>query len=335
MKLYRLQSNKLEELHGIGDGKKAADYEKTIQIMIEKNLNKVFPGLEFFVSEYPIDDSRPDTIAFSEESRSFVVIEYKNMKNKGVIDQGMSYRQLLREKKEKFVLLYQELKKKQCTVDDINWEESRVILISPHFTPHQKRASRSPELRSLIELYEIKQYEDNIVSLDRLELQPDKQKKESPQERSVYEQYTDDEYLNGKYDTNLKPTPETRQLWNKLKDQILATFEKLEFKQRKHYAGFYSKDDRSVICTIQALNTKINLNYSITTDKKLLQPSEFVTDVSSKGQWGIGHYRSEIKNTRDIESALPLIEKVYRYKVKDPITISKTFNSSYAIEKKE
>lgn len=42
-------------------------------------------------SEFIIKNSRIDTLAFDEESKAFVIIEYKRERNEGVVDQGLIY----------------------------------------------------------------------------------------------------------------------------------------------------------------------------------------------------------------------------------------------------
>ena len=134
--------------------------------MIDKNLNKIFNDLEFIKSEYKIDDLRIDTVAFDNERRSFVIIEYKNKKNESLIDQGVSYYQVLQDRKSDFVLLYNELKNKKFRVQDIKWDETRIIFISTKFSKYQRKASGFQGLP--IELYGIKRFEQNIITLDRV-----------------------------------------------------------------------------------------------------------------------------------------------------------------------
>ena len=111
MKVFQESDAKLTELKQ-ESGNKAFDYEKMVQSLVENNLNTIFPSLEFLTTEYQIDGLRPDSIAFDNDRNSFVIIEYKNVKHKGVVDQGMSYYQLLQEKREAFILLYQKKKEK-------------------------------------------------------------------------------------------------------------------------------------------------------------------------------------------------------------------------------
>ena len=68
--------------------------EKELQGLTEKNLEILF-NLKFVATEFQVDNLRIDTLAFSEETKSFVIIEYKNIKNYSVIDQGYSYLSLL------------------------------------------------------------------------------------------------------------------------------------------------------------------------------------------------------------------------------------------------
>ena len=121
MKVFQESNSKLTELKQ-ESGNKAFDYEKMVQSLVENNLNTIFPSLEFLTTEYQIDGLRPDSIAFDNDRNSFAIIEYKNVKHKGVVDQGMSYYQLLQEKREAFILLYQKKKEKLLDVEnDVNW----------------------------------------------------------------------------------------------------------------------------------------------------------------------------------------------------------------------
>ena len=68
--------------------------EKEMQNLTENNLEELF-DLRFVASEFQVDNLRIDTLAFNEKTKSFVIIEYKNVKNYSVIDQGYSYLSLL------------------------------------------------------------------------------------------------------------------------------------------------------------------------------------------------------------------------------------------------
>ena len=316
MKVFQEKSGNLVEFKGL-TGKKDFDYENEIQKLIENNLNTVFPNLEFLTTEYRIENLRPDSVAFDIESNAFVIIEYKNVKHRGVLDQGMSYYQLLQEKKENFVLLYQKIKGKLITVDDINWDETKIIFISPIFDEHQRRANMSSALP--IELYEIKKYENDIITLNRLDSgsksSGTKINNKPDRKMSItLDEYDMDDFMDGKYGMVTKPTPEFRKLYKKMIDMILDSFDNLEFKQKKKYGGIYSVQDGQSICTFDpSFKTKIMFYYS-TTKKDLIPLNDFILD-KSKGHYGLGIIGSEIKNEEDVKKAISYVKIIYDSKI--------------------
>jgi len=288
VKIFQNRSGKLVELKESKKNEKYFDYEKTIQTMVEKNLGELFTGLEFVKSEYQIDDLRIDSVAFDTEKKSFAIIEYKNVENAGLVDQGVTYYDLLQKHRADFVLLYNEVKNMPLKLQDIEWDEIRVIFISPFFNKYQIKASDFQGLP--IELYEIKKYEDGVLTLNKIENKEShthnlSKIKSKEKTRVVLTEYSEEDYLLGKYQTPV-PSPEIRQIWNKLKNRISDSFEKVEFKQKKKYAGFYSKEDGSLICTLEATKSRIKLCYTTRKNTNIISASKFATDVSKIGHWG-------------------------------------------------
>jgi len=102
MTLFKLQGKKLLKIRD-----KPIDLEKDIQKVTEDNLNEIF-GLKFIHTEFPIQNFRLDTVAFDDETKSFVIIEYKKEKNISVVDQALAYLSVMLNNKAEFILLYQE-----------------------------------------------------------------------------------------------------------------------------------------------------------------------------------------------------------------------------------
>src|SRR5215212_6540887 len=103
MVLFNLyKDNKLSQIDEV-----SFNLEKDIQKIVENNIQSLF-SLEFVASEFFLDGLRIDTLGFDNESRSFVIIEYKKDRNFTVIDQGYAYLALLLSNKADFVLLYNE-----------------------------------------------------------------------------------------------------------------------------------------------------------------------------------------------------------------------------------
>lgn len=311
MKIFRTDSGKLTELKTSGETKNFTN-EKEIQGLVEQNISEIFTDIEFIRTEYQIEDLRIDTVAFNKERNSFVLIEYKNKKDEDVLAQGISYYQLMMDKKGEFVVLYNKTKNVNLDINDINWDETRIIFISPKFTSYQLKASGFAGLPT--EFYEIKRYHDDIITLNRIDLKPDKSyRKDSERKTHVtIAEYNEEDYLAGKYETT-PPSSEIIKLWKDFKDLILDSFDKLEFKQKKKYGGFYSIDDNSCICTLDAQKNAIWLSYSIT-KKNFFSETDFVA-YTTKGHFGVGHYRSKITSKEDINEAIPFINMVYDDKV--------------------
>jgi RecB family endonuclease NucS len=55
--------------------------------------------LDLVKSEFELHGLRIDTLAFDNESKAFVIIEYKKDRNFSVVDQGMAYLNLMLNKK--------------------------------------------------------------------------------------------------------------------------------------------------------------------------------------------------------------------------------------------
>ena len=312
MKVFQLRAGALVEMEEEGAGR-YFDNEKLIQNLVEKNLDVLFPGLQFLMTEYQIDNLRPDSIAFDTDRSSFVIIEYKNVTHKGVLDQGISYYQLLKNRPEAFVLLYHKIQGKVLDSSKVNWDETRVIFISPHFTVHQKMASQFTGLP--IELYEVSRYKNGLILLDKIENEVDTDTRKTRTHTPIkLQEYSEEEYLAGEYGQSI-PSEEVRKLYLRIKNLILDNFPEIESQQKKKYVGFYSKKDGSAICTIVVIKSRLELCYS-TSQKDLLPKNPFVMDVSNKGHWGIGHFMSHIENEEDVQKAIPFIKRVYDLKVK-------------------
>ena len=69
MLLYQIDANNLKPIK-----KTEFKYERDLQKLTENNMEEVF-NLKFVASEFQLDNLRIDTLAFNEETNSFVIIE--------------------------------------------------------------------------------------------------------------------------------------------------------------------------------------------------------------------------------------------------------------------
>lgn len=160
MKIFKNHNDSLSEI-------KSQNFalEKEIQTLTEKNLEKIF-NLEFVETEFQIGDLRIDTLAFDHESNSFVIIEYKRGTSYSVIDQAMSYLALMLNNKSEFVLKLAEKRQKFIPKNDIDWSQSKIIIVADSFNKYQKESINFKDLA--IELYECKKFDNNLVVFNEI-----------------------------------------------------------------------------------------------------------------------------------------------------------------------
>jgi len=155
MPIYKKNGDKLQPIK-----EKKVDLELTIQKLVEKNLAELF-GLTYVCSEYQLHGLRIDTLAFDEEQKSFVVIEYKKDRSFSVVDQGYAYLALLLNNKAEYILEYNEKCNRSLRKNDVDWSQSKVVFVASAFTKYQKEAMGFKDLP--IELWEVTQYENETI----------------------------------------------------------------------------------------------------------------------------------------------------------------------------
>ena len=281
--------------------KKDFSSEKELQVFFESNLKNIL-NLDFIETEYIIEKYRVDTVAFDNETKSFRIIEYKNVKNRSLVDQGYTYLKLLHERKADFVLKYNEIKKEKMKISDVDWTQSRIIFVSPTFTNYQLDATSFKNLP--FDLYTINKYEKDIVVIDsvnktsdiRLE---DINKNFNNDVLSEIKVYSEDDHLNNKPEKIVY-------LYNMLKEGILSIGD-IEIEAKKVYIAF--KASRNVVdVEIQKRNIRVNINLK---KGELEDPKEITIDQSEIGHWGNGDYRIDINNLEELNYLLYLINQSY------------------------
>ncbi len=278
--------------------------EKEIQTLFEDNLKNT-TDLKLIKSEFSIKSNRIDTLAFDEESKSFVIIEYKRNQNYSVVDQGVSYLNLMLEYKADFIVEYNETQKENLKRSDVDWSQSKIIFVSPSFTDFQKQSSNFKDLA--IELWEIKQFENDIVVIN-----PIKKSKSAPSIKNV--QQNEESEINKivkeivVYDEeyHLKKYPqEVKELYETFKEAILNLDNAIEVISKKQYIAFKKQKNIADIVTLKS-GLKIFLNIK---KGDLDDPKKIIRDVSNIGHWGNGDYEIIVSDTKNLEYIMSLIKQ--------------------------
>ena len=279
--------------------------EKEIQKIVESNLVQI-SSYRFIKSEFVIKNNRIDTLAFDEENHSFVIIEYKRDRNYSVVDQGVSYLNLMLEYKADFIVEYNESQKQNLKRSDVDWSQSKVVFIAPSFTDFQRQSSNFKDLP--IELWEIKRFDNDIIVINPIKKSQSApsikqvQGKEESNIGKVVEEikvYTEEDHLTGK-------SEEIKELYETYKNAILNLTSDIEVYPKKLYIAF-KKDKNLADIHIQQKGLKIWINMH---KGDLDDPKKIANDVSRKGHWGNGDYEITVNDTKDLEYIMSLIKQV-------------------------
>ncbi len=301
MTLCTHNNDKLERISEVG-----FKLERDIQRLTEDNLNIIF-GLDFVCTEFQLNDLRIDSLAFDNETNSFVIIEFKRDKNFSVIDQGYAYLAMLLKYKADFILEYNEQKDIILRKNDVDWSQSRVMFIAPQFTKYQQKAIEFKDLP--IELWEISKYSNETILFNQLK-SPDTAESiitvssgsnVIQKVSSEVKIYTEEELLKS-------ANEELKELYNDLKIRILGLSDNIEIKPLKIYLAF--KSDRNFVSIEFMKNSiKLWLNMSIGT---LDDPKMMARDVSNIGHHGNGDYEISLTQDDDLDYLMTLIKQSFK-----------------------
>lgn len=299
MRIFEQKTNSLTGLK-----EKPFKLEKEIQNVVENNLDAIF-GYKFIKSEFMIKNYRIDTLAFDEESKSFVIFEFKRDRNYSVVDQGVSYLNLMLEYKADFIVEFNESQKQNLRRNDVDWTQSKVIFVAPAFTDFQIQSSNFKDLP--IELWECKRFENNIVVIN-----PIKKSSSAPSISQVQNNansriskitkevkvYTEENHLEGKSD-------EVKELYESFKTAILNLSPNIEVSATKLYIAF-KKGKNITDIQLQKKGLKLWINLS---KGELDDPKNLASDVSGVGHWGNGDYELKVSDTTHLEYIMSLIKQ--------------------------
>jgi predicted transport protein len=310
MELYKISENKRLAIIKPEDFK----IEREMQNIVQANVEQLF-GDKFLSSEFTVGNYRLDTVAFDEELKSFVILEYKNMTKSSVIDQGYSYLNTLLNHKADFILLYNHFYGVNESESYFDWSQIKVIFVAKGFTQYQKDAVNNPVLP--IELYEVNKYTNDYVIVNKIEknnlgqtahthVAAKPKSVQSVKDVSSIALYTEEDHLsNG--------SEEIRRLYQAFKDAILSWDSTIEVKPVKLYIGFRIHKHNFIDIQIQKKQLKIWINCP---EGELDDSLGLARNVKHIGHWGNGDYELVVKDDTNLEYILSLAKKAWRDKEK-------------------
>lgn len=302
MSLFRLSNNNLQEIKTI-----KFDLESDLQQITEKNLESIF-GLKFITSEFSLHNFRIDTLAFDEETSSFVIIEFKKDRSFSVIDQGYAYLSLLLNNKADFILEYNEKNTNFLKRDNIDWSQSRVIFIAANFTPYQLNAINFKDLP--LELWEVKKYENNIIHYDQLK-SPETSESIKTVSKSKTINSVSKEVKHYSVDDHFKQDwTQSKAIFEGLREKIMDLDSKIEESPQKYYIGY--KIGKFVLVSLKIQKSKVILEIPRFKPKDLKDPENKVTYQKDSFKFFNKHISEFFINIpSDIDYAIFLVKQIY------------------------
>ena len=271
--------------------------EKELQSLVEKNLEEFF-GLTFVETEFIVPPFRIDTVAFDNESKALVIIEYKESEDYSVIDQGYSYLNLLLSHKGDFQLALERKLNKRMELD---WSQSRILFIAKSFNTYQLGALAQ---NLPFELWKYVSYGDALISFEQLKPQFAQvsglpvSKIAQAVEREI-KVYTLDDHLGKKGDV-------IKDIFEKLQQAILSINPEIKEKVKKHYIAYEMKRNFTEL-VIQA-SAIVYLDIPI---GELRDTAHLAEDCSKVGHWATGDTRFKIRSCDEVPYAVELIRQAY------------------------
>lgn len=278
--------------------------EREIQKLTENNLSTVLK-LEFIRSEFHLNGFRIDTLGFDNETKAFVIIEYKRDKTFSVIDQGYAYLSLMLNNKADFILEYNECQNQTLKRNDVEWSQSKVIFISPGFTSYQREAINFKDLP--IELWEVKKFENEMISFDQIIKSSAKESiKTISKNNDIVEKVSEEVKVYTEQEHLLKAEFAIREFYEQFKERLINLDDNISLNPRKHFIGF--KIDGNTFCDVVILGKSLKVTLNLKSNE-LDDPKGIARDVSNVGHWGNGAYEIKITETDELEYIMSLIKQ--------------------------
>ena len=267
--------------------------EKSIQTLVEQNMQELF-GIDVVKSELTVESVRIDTLCFSQETKSFVIVEYKRGQSRSVVDQGFAYLSVLLDRKANFVLKYTEATGVSLGETDVDWSQSRVMFISPRFTRYQKMAVNFQDVP--FELWEIRRYAGGILGLVRHEGTSQARIGELGDASSGIAKVSSDVKVYTENHHNSATLQDgVWENYEAVRDRLLE-LDDVEMSPVKSYIGFKRQNRLVASVALKKKEVQIIINLK---KGALDDPLGGTEDVSDKGHLGTGDYRYRLRPPGD------------------------------------
>ena len=291
--MFKIEGKKLRQAKTI-----QFSAEKELQKLIEDNLLFVFK-INFIASEFSTGErhgGRIDTLGL-DENKNPVIIEYKKSEKENIVSQGLFYLDWLVDHKGDFEIAARD---KLGSEIKINWDSPRLILIAQNFSKYDKHAIN--RIGGNVELKTYRLYDGNILFIEDA-IMPEELEKIGKKKIVVKgtKLYKVEDLLQNR-------SKEVRNLFMELREKILDLGPEVKEKPLKHYVAYTTTKNFTEV-VLQARGLKIYLDIS---EKEINDPKHLAHDCTRVGHWATGDVVLTIRDAKDIDYVISLIEQSYK-----------------------
>ena len=298
IKLFSLKDNTASEIQS-----HTILLEKSLQIIIEKNLDTIL-GVQFLQSEYSTGKThagRIDTLGI-DENGSPVIIEYKRAINENVINQGLYYLDWLLDHRGEFTLLVMEVAGKE-KAEEIEWNGPRLICIAADYTKYDEHAVK--QINRNIDLVRYRKFGSDLLALELVHRTSATDNGNISGERSA--RLTKKSVEKTLQQSLSEMDTDIQDIYEQLRSYLLALGDDVQEKETKLYLAY--RKIKNFTC-IQFQKKSLILYLKLNPDSVPLEEG-FSRDVRFIGHWATGDLEITIRNSNDLNRALPLVQRSY------------------------
>ena len=287
--------------------------EKDIQVFVENHIPDILgEEYEFVCTEFPVGDFRIDSLAFNKETKSFIIIEDKKVENKSLVDQGLTYLKLLRDRKADFILKYNEVKHVNYNVNDIDMSQSKVIFFSPYYNKYQIYSSDYQNIP--FDLYKITKYEDDIIDIEKIE-RTSKEKFNNDifkelnssvsSDKDEIKVYTEEDHLTRFNNEKIN------EAYEYFRDKVTSLGD-IDIDVKKIYIAFKGRRNVTDVKFLKnSLEVSINVKLGEMVDPNSVLKKYYYDNGNPIGHNGNGDYYYTVTSKDDIDILIPFIKQSY------------------------
>ena len=250
-------------------------------------------NLEFVASEFQYSDLRFDTLAFDEDTNSFVIIEYKNKLDFEVLNQGETYYNLLLDNKRVYIDKYNDVFNTKFKEDDFDFDKTKVLIIGPKFNKKQLEAAKSPHYP--FEIWKVDVNEKFCISYENVVTNEIKYLQVTKEDLEL----TEGELLQDRSD-------EVIELYEGIANGVINEFPDVTKRILIDAFAYYLND--KLICKFVFLSKFLKV-YFYTNEINDIEGK--MEDIAGKGIEGNTYYRFKLTSKEDIDYFIELFKQIY------------------------